>query len=128
MQSQHFCLRIRPAAILLSLLVLATWPAWSQQVSAAIAGRVTDPSGGTIPGARVTATDIERGSVFTTLTNNEGIYDLPRIPVGTYNVKVEGQGFQTAQQSNVLLELNQTARLDFALQIGSATQSVEVTG
>jgi len=128
MNSQSFCVRVRPAAIFLCLFALATLPAWSQQVSAAIAGRVTDPSGSTIPGAKVTAIDIERGSVFTTLTNNEGIYDLPRIPVGTYNVKVEGQGFQAAQQSNVLLVLNQTARLDFQLQIGSATQSVEVSG
>ena len=98
-----------------------------QQVSAAITGRVTDPSGGAIAKARITATDTERGSVFSTVSNSEGIYDLPRIPVGTYTVKVEQQGFQAAQQSNVLLELNQTARLDFKLQIGGVAQSIEVT-
>jgi hypothetical protein len=115
-------------ASILVFFAFATSPAWGQQVSAAITGRITDSSGGTIPNARITATDVERGSVFTTMSNSQGLYDLPRIPVGTYNVKSEREGFQTAIQSNVLLVLNQTARIDFQLQIGGVTQSVEVTG
>src|SRR5690349_2292994 len=94
-------------ASILVFFAFATSPAWGQQVSAAITGRITDSSGGTIPNARITATDVERGSVFTTLSNSQGLYDLPRIPVGTYNVKSEREGFQTAIQSNVLLVLNQ---------------------
>ena len=92
-----------------------------------ITGRVTDPSGAAIPGAKVTATDTQRGTTCPTVTNGDGNYNLPRVPVGTYNVKVENQGFQTSQQSNITLVLNQVARLDFQLQVGNISQSVEVT-
>jgi hypothetical protein len=101
-------------------LLLIPSAGWSQQVTAAITGRITDPSGAVVPSAKITVFDQERGSTFSTVSNNEGIYDLPRLPVGTYNLKVEGSGFQTAQQSNILLVLNQTARMDFRLQVGNA--------
>ena len=127
MQSRKSHRLILQFVSIITVLAFTSSVGWSQQVAAAITGRVTDPSGGVIPNAKVTATDIERGSTFATVSNSEGIYDLPRVPVGTYNVRVEGPGFQTAQQSNVLLVLNQTARLDFKLQIGSASQSVEVS-
>jgi hypothetical protein len=100
---------------------------WGQQVTAAITGRVTDPSGAAIPNAKVTATDVERGVNYPTVTNGDGDYNLPRVPVGTYNVKVESQGFQTAQQSNITLVLNQNARLDFALQVGNVSETIEVS-
>jgi hypothetical protein len=108
-------------------LLLSAAAAWGQQVTAAVTGKVTDPTGAAVPGAKVTATDTERGTEWPTISNAEGIYNLPRLPVGTYNVKVESQGFQTAQQSNIRLQLNDVARLDFQLQVGSISQSVEVT-
>jgi Carboxypeptidase regulatory-like domain/TonB dependent receptor len=108
-------------------LYLIPQPFWGQQVTAAITGRVTDPSGAAIVGAKVHAQDTERGTLWPATTNGDGAYDLPRLPVGTYDVVVENPGFQAAQQSNILLVLNQTARLDFQLRIGNTTQSVEVT-
>ena len=80
-----------------------------------------------MPDAKVTATDVDRGTAWPTTTNTDGIYNLPRLPVGKYNVRVEKQGFQTAQNSGVILRLNDIARLDFPLQVGAVTQSVEVT-
>ena len=112
---------------LLAALLLAPALSFAQDVTAAITGRVTDPSGGAVPGAKVTATDTQRGTTWPTVTNGDGVYSLPRIPVGTYNVTVENQGFQTSQQSNVTLQLNQVARMDFQLQVGNVSQSVEVT-
>ena len=100
---------------------------WGQQVTAAFTGKVTDPSGAAVAGAKVTATDVERGTPWTTVSNGEGAYNIPRVPIGTYDVKVELQGFQTATQSHIALEMNQVARLDFQLQVGSLSQSVEVT-
>jgi hypothetical protein len=97
-----------------------------QQVAAAITGQVNDASNAAVVGAKVTATDIERGTTWTTVTDGSGVYNLPRIPVGTYNIKVENVGFQAAQKSNVLLELNQVARIDFSLQVGNVSQSIEV--
>ncbi len=107
--------------------VIAPVPAQGQEITAGITGTVTDPSGAPIPNARVTATDVLRGTAWSTQTNSAGFYTLPRIPVGTYDVRVEAQGFQTAVQTAVPLQINQTARLDFQLKVGAVTQTVEVT-
>ena len=117
---------LRLATLLAALTGLGA-PAWCQQVTAAITGRVTDSSGAAIAHATVTATDTERGTTLPVVTNSDGVYYLPRVPVGTYNVKVEQQGFQSAQHSGITLVLNQTARLDVELQIGNLMQSVEVS-
>ena len=108
------------------VLFLTTTMASAQEVSAAITGHVTDPSGAAVAGAKVVATDTQRGTEWPTVTNGDGAYNLPRIPVGTYNIRVENAGFQVSQQSNVTLVLNQVARLDFELQVGSYKQTVEV--
>lgn len=99
----------------------------AQTVTASITGEVTDPSGAPVPGAKVTATDTERGTEFNATSGGDGRYNLPNLLVGTYNVKVENAGFQTATRSNVVLELNQVAKLDFQLLVGNISQSVEVT-
>ena len=112
---------------LATLLVAIPQGAIAQQVTAAITGKVTDPTGAPVPNARLTATDVDRGSQFPTVSNGDGIYDLPRVPIGTYNLKVEAQGFNPQQQSHIVLDLNQTARADFALTVGSLSQSVEVS-
>ena len=88
---------------------------------------LTDPSGAAIAGARVTARDVERGSVWPTVTNGTGVYSLPRVPVGIYDVQVEHPGFQTAIETHISLELNQTARRDFQLLVGSVEQSAQIT-
>src|ERR1051326_6167717 len=86
--------------------------AWGQEVTAAVVGTITDASGAPIKGATVTATDSDRGTVWTAQTNEVGAYNLLRLPVGSYVVKVTANGFQTAVQSAVTLVLNQTARID----------------
>ena len=91
--------RIKNCSIVLMLLVgMAGWIAtpriaWGQQVTGAITGVVTDPSGAPIANAGVTAADTLRGTVWTTQTNDSGAYNLPRVPIGSYNVKVEANGF-----------------------------------
>ena len=112
------------AALVTLLVVVALTPVlcFAQDVTAAITGKVTDPTGAAVPGAKVTAIDTQRGTTWPTITNGDGVYNLPRIPVGTYNVKVENQGFQTSQQSNVTLQMNQVARMDFNFR--SATSPI----
>jgi len=102
--------------------------AWGQQVTAAITGKVTDPSDSAIAGAKVAAKDIARGTVWTTETNLEGFYSLQRVPIGRYELRVEMPGFQTAVHAPFELVLNQTARLDFRMQLGVVNQTVEVQG
>ncbi|HEY2018807.1 MAG TPA: TonB-dependent receptor, partial [Bryobacteraceae bacterium] len=100
----------------------------SQEVSAGITGRVSDPSGASIVGATVTAKDLDRQTVWPTKTNEDGIYAFPRVPVGRYELKVEAAGFKSYVNSNVALELNQRARVDVNLEVGAISESVSVTG
>jgi len=101
--------------------------AWGQQVTASITGRITDPSGAAVANAKVAAASVERGTQFSTSTNADGYYNLSNLLVGTYNVKVENPGFQAATQSNITLQMNQIAKLDFQLQVGNVETTVEVT-
>ena len=90
--------------------LISTAPAIAQEVTGAIVGTVTDPSGAPIKGASIKATDTERGTVWTAETNDSGSYNLLRLPIGTYGVKITAPGFQTAAQAPFALALNQTAR------------------
>src|ERR1700722_11184854 len=101
---------------------------WSQEVTASVIGTVTDPKGAALPGATVTATSQERGQTYTALTNDSGLYRIPQLPVGTYVVKVEKTGFSTASYPAFVLVLNQVARVDVAMKVGQATETVEVSG
>jgi len=103
-------------------------PAWSQEVTASIVGTITDPSGAPLKDADVTATDTDRGTVLATKTNDAGAYNITRVPVGNYSVKITAPGFQSAVQSGVTLVLNQTARIDIQMKMGQVSETVEVTG
>jgi len=102
-------------------------PLAAQEVTAGFAGTVTDPSGAPIPEATVTAQDTLRGVPYATKTNNVGVFDLPRLPVSTFDLTVEAKGFATAVRRAITLEMNQKARVDFQLQIGAVTQQIEVS-
>ncbi|PYV68817.1 MAG: hypothetical protein DMG96_35560, partial [Acidobacteria bacterium] len=115
------------AIALLAVCIGGEHPAWSQEVTAAITGSVVDPSGASIVGATFTAKDTERGTVYTVQTNSVGGFNLPRVPVGTYDLKVGAPGFQTAVHRSITLVLNQIARVDFQLNIGQSTETVDVT-
>lgn len=107
--------------------ILAPEAAFGQQITGAITGVVTDPTGAQIANAAVTAKDTARGTVWTTTTNSEGVYNFPRLPTGSYEVRVEAKGFQTALRPAFTLELNQTARIDVQMKLGEVTETVEVT-
>ncbi len=112
--------------LLLISLVSAT-AVWGQQVTAAITGSVADPAGAAIPGATVIARDVERGTVTTVETNGTGVFNFPRLPIGTYEVRVEAKGFESAVQPPIELTMNQTARLTFGLKVGTVSQTMEVS-
>jgi hypothetical protein len=119
------------AGLVLLLLIglgVAIRPASAQDVTAGITGTVTDPSGAPLQGANVTATDTERGTVWTAQTNEAGVFNVLRIPVGTYKVTASASGFETATYPPFALVLNQTARLQFQMKVGKVTETVEVTG
>src|ERR1700677_1322644 len=102
-------------------------PSWSQQITASITGTVEDASGAAINDATVTARDTERGSSSTTKTTQGGVFNLSNLPIGTYEVKAEAPGFETAVQPPITLVLNETARLGFKMKVGAVTNTVQVT-
>src|SRR5215469_10885754 len=109
-------------------LLFVSLPAFGQEVTAAIVGTVTDPSGAPINGATVTAFDTEHGTVWTAKTNESGAYNFPRVPVGTYRLEIVAQGFQKMIRPPFALVLNQSARVDAQMKVGQVTETVEVTG
>jgi len=130
MRRNEFHLRTRFGLVLIlvtALLAAIAQIGMAQEVTGAITGKITDPSGGAIVGAIVNAKDMERGTVWKATTNEEGLYNLPRLPIGRYELRVEAAGFQTAVHTAFNLELNQTAKIDIAMTIGQVSQSVEVT-
>jgi len=112
--------------VLLGAVFCALQPLWSQEVTANIVGSVSDPSGAPIKGATVVASDVDRGTEWKDETNDAGTFNLLRLPVGTYTVKVSSQGFQTVEHAPFTLVLNQTARVDVQMKMGSVSTSVEV--
>ena len=126
MPEQHLMREIF-AFVLLAVCLGVIHPAWSQEVTAAVTGNVVDPTGASIVGANFTAKDTDRGTVYTAQTNSVGVFNIPRVPVGTYELKVGAPGFQTAVYRSITLVLNQTARIDFQLKAGQVTETLEVT-
>lgn len=98
----------------------------SAQTFGSITGAVTDPSGAVVPGAAVTATNTETNAARSTATNSAGLYVFPDLVPGTYSVKVAAPAFRTALKGGILLQVQQTARADFTLEVGEANQTVEV--
>jgi outer membrane receptor protein involved in Fe transport len=113
--------------LFLSSCFLFTGTMHAQEVTGAIVGTVVDPSGAAIPGAKIKATDVDRGTTLTTTTNDTGSFNLPRVPVGHYKVTAEFKGFSTAANQDFNILLNQTVRVSFQMRVGEVSQTVEVT-
>ena len=107
------------------LLLLPASLAFAQR--ATLTGRVTDQTGAVVPGAAITITEQDSGVATRTSTNAEGIFVAPSLLPGTYRVEARHTGFQPLLRSDVLLEVQQTARLDLTLTVGESAQAIEVT-
>src|SRR5262249_44044019 len=97
-----------------------------QEVTATITGTITDPSGAPVAGAAVTAKSVERGTVFTGTSGEDGFYRITQLPVGNYELRVEKTGFQAAVHPAFTLVLNQVGRIDVQLKVGQVTETVQV--
>jgi hypothetical protein len=112
----------------LVLLICGANAAFAQEVTATIAGTVTDQSGASIAGATVTAKSVERGLTYQAESNESGLYRISNLPPGNYELRVEKQGFQTSAYPSFALVLNQTARIDVEMKVGQVSQTIEVSG
>ena len=107
--------------------VLLTTAGLAQTTSTSILGTVTDASGASIAGAKVTATNVNTGVPLSTVTTDTGDYAFPLLQVGDYAVAVEHPGFKAETRKGIVLQVNEKFRVDFRLQVGSQTEQVTVT-
>jgi hypothetical protein len=97
------------------------------QLTAQITGTITDPSGAAVTMASVSVVNESTGIQWKAKTNQDGIYTVPLLQPGTYRIEVEAPGFRKMSRSGVQLAVAQTAKLDFSLELGSASQSITVS-
>ena len=123
---------MRASAVTLSCIALTmsmagAGMASAQEFRATITGRVTDPNGLTVPGATITAANSQTGEIAVGATTSEGVYTIPFLRPGVYSVTAELTGFSKVTQANVVLEVSQTAAVNFQLQVGAVSEQLTVT-
>lgn len=126
--AKHTCFAASLLICAVSMFCLAPRIALAQLTTGRINGTISDASGAAVPGATVTITQVETAAVTTVTSDASGEYSAPSLRIGTYTVSAEKQGFQRFVQSNIVLNIGQVVRVDFALQVGVVSQTVEVTG
>lgn len=96
------------------------------QTFGSISGEVRNATGAVVTGANVTLTKASTGLVRTTASNDAGLYTFPSLVPGSYAMKAEAAGFRSMTQSNIELQVQQDARIDFSLEVGQVTESIDV--
>src|SRR5262245_15544911 len=99
----------------------------AQAVYGQIFGTVRDSSGGAVPGAEVTITDLDKGTIFTVISNESGNYTKPRLVPGRYQVKIGLTGFKSFVRDDVIVRADEAARIDAALEVGQLNEQVVIT-
>ena len=115
--------RLLLAALCFSTLPL---PAQTEIGGAALNGTVTDPSGSVVVSAKVSVRNPDNGLARTSATSNAGLYSF-RLPVGAYDVTVESTGFKKTEYKRIELTVGSVVTLDVVLQVGSTSETVDVT-
>ncbi|MBI3262098.1 MAG: TonB-dependent receptor [Acidobacteria bacterium] len=117
-----------PIFMLLIQIAVTPWAsAQSQAINATLEGTVTDNSGAVLPGVTVTVTNTDTGTERVAVTNERGLYRAPLLPLGTYRVSAELQGFKKFEQTGVVLKAGDTIVLNVTLDVGQVSEVVSVT-
>ena len=111
----------------LSLALAAPALAQSQAANGAIEGTISDSSGGVLPGVTVVIVNTETGVERTVVTNEKGIYRAPLLPLGTYKVSAELQGFKKFEQTDIKLSVGQTQTINATLAVGTVSETITVS-
>ncbi len=123
----HFRRYCRLLLLCLLVLLIGVGTSVAQAVYGTIFGTVTDATGAAVPGAKVTVTDIRKGTTETTVTNASGNYQVLHLIPDTYSVKIEAKGFKTIENKGITVAADTAGRFDAAFQVGGAAEVIEVT-
>src|SRR5260370_15566498 len=119
-------------ALAVSFLVVCTVmpspPAWPQSTYGTISGSVTDASGGAVADAQVTLTNQGTSEKRTQSTGSDGLYTFVNLFAGKYKVDAEKAGFKRTSRTDIVVEVQQTSRIDLTMQCSAVNQVVEVNG
>jgi hypothetical protein len=107
---------------------LAVVPAWAQQGTTDLRGRVVDAQSGVLPGVTVTARNQATGTFRTTVTGEDGTFIASGLTPGTYAVTAELQGFKKFERTDLRLEVGKTTSLDIAMEVGGVSETLTVKG
>jgi hypothetical protein len=114
---------------LVAISVLLHGAVASAQLSTAqLSGRVTDESGGVLPGVTITVTQTETGFTRSDVTDGNGAYVLTNLPLGPYRFEAMLQGFRAFVQTGIVLQVGATPQLNAQLSVGALEESVTVQG
>ena len=112
-------------AILVVTVLLTSAPAWAQ-ATAELNGRVTDESGGVLPGVTVTVTQTDTGFTRSVVTEANGLYVVSNLPTGPYRLEVSLQGFRTYAQTGIVLQVAATPTINVVLSVGNLQETVTI--
>ena len=113
--------------VVLSCCLLSPQMAFAQSSGGALEGRVYDADGGALPGATVTVTNAETGFSRVLVTAADGTYHYLALPIGTYTLQVELEGFSSYTQSDVRIRVATTTSADVTLKLASVEETITVT-
>src|SRR5258708_7334167 len=120
-------MRILSGLLAIFALFACAFPAVAQVGTATLDGRVTDPSGLPVVGVKVQATNAATGNVSIAETNSIGLYSIPALAPGMYQINVNKEGFQQIERQGVTLHVADIVAVNFILSIGQVEQTVAVT-
>ncbi|MBV8053255.1 MAG: TonB-dependent receptor [Acidobacteriaceae bacterium] len=127
LRSQPSCWVLRLFIFIAVCAMFASVPAFAQKDTGGIGGMVTDPSGAVVGGAKVTITDVDRGTTVTATTNAQGEYVASPLKIGRYTVTIEKQGFQKAVLGPVKVDVQEQPAVNAKLKVGSISETVTIT-
>ena len=117
-----------PAILMVAVIAFTCSRLPAQVVSAELTGTVSDSSGAVVPNAKIAAANTGTNEAHITVSSSNGDYVLSNLPPGDYTVTVDAPGFRQLVQSGVSLQINQQAKVNLTLQVGQASETVQVTG
>ena len=117
-----------PLLVLLLCIAMSISALWAQSATASVLGRVTDAQGAAVPQVKITVTNVDTQVESTTETDSEGNYRVLALPIGSYTVTAEREGFARLVTQPRSLNINQQERMDLELSVGARTEKIEVSG
>src|SRR5579864_2166994 len=112
---------------LLAVVLVASISTFAQTTGGRLLGRISDPTGALLAGAKVTLTNEATGVTQTAESNKTGDYQFVQVPVGHYSVQFDQPGFKTALKKGIVVEINEVVTQNMTMQLGETKEVVEVT-